>query len=43
MKIDRTKILPVGLPALKKFLLKLNVYKATADLENATNMYGKYS
>jgi dipeptidyl-peptidase-3 len=33
----------VGLPALKNFLLKLNVFKATADLENATNMFSKYS
>lgn len=41
--IDTSKIESVGLPALKQFLLKLNVFKATADLENATQMYQGYS
>lgn len=41
--IDNSKIESVGLPALKQFLLKLNVFKATADLENATKMYQGYS
>ena len=41
--IDHSKIQQVGLPALKNFLLKLNVFKATADLENATKMYQGYS
>lgn len=43
ISIDRSKISTVGLPALKNFLLRLNVFKATADLENATKMYGGYS
>jgi len=32
INVDRSKILTVGLPALKNFLLRLNVFKATADL-----------
>lgn len=43
ISIDHSKILTVGLPALKHFLLRLNVYKATADLESATKMYAGYS
>lgn len=41
--IDHSQIESVGLPALKQFLLKLNVFKATADLESATTMYQGYS
>lgn len=41
--IDRTKIFDVGFVALKKFLLKMMVYKSTADLQNATQMFEGYS
>lgn len=41
--VDRSKIASVGLPALKNFLLKLGIYKATADVEEGTAMYMKYS
>ena len=43
IKIDKEQCLTTGLNALKNFLLKLNVYKATADYENGVKMYEGYS
>ncbi len=42
-QVDRSKINSVGFPALKKFLLKMMVYKSTADLENAQLMFEGYA
>lgn len=39
VKIDRTKIISHGQPAVADFLQKLQVYKATADVENAIKLY----
>ena len=43
VSIDRSKIMSHGMPKLMDFLLKLQVYKSTADIENATLLFGKYS
>ncbi|UYV78782.1 DPP3 [Cordylochernes scorpioides] len=43
LSLDRTKISSVGHPALGTFLQKLQVYKATADLAKAREMYDAYS
>ncbi|OQO05129.1 hypothetical protein B0A48_08149 [Cryoendolithus antarcticus] len=37
--LDRTKIETHGRPAVNKFLQKLHVYKATADLKNGKELY----
>ena len=43
IKIDKEQILTTGFNAMKNFLLKLNVFKATADFTNASKMFGDYS
>lgn len=37
--LDRSKILSVGLPAISDFLMKLQVYKATADFAAGQKLY----
>lgn len=39
IKLDRTKIQDLGRPAVDKFLQKLHVFKATADLEEGKKLY----
>ncbi|KAJ0164382.1 putative dipeptidyl peptidase 3 [Colletotrichum tanaceti] len=39
IKLDRSKILTTGRDAVAKYLQKLHVYKATADVENGTAFY----
>ena len=41
--MDRSKIATVGQPAIASFLQKLQIYKATADITAAKQMYDKYS
>ena len=39
VRLDRTKILSHGRPAVEKYLQQLHVYKSTADLEAGRKMY----
>ena len=39
VKLDRTKILSHGRPAVEAYLQKLHVYKCTADVEAGTKLY----
>ena len=39
IKLDRKKILTHGRPAVEKFLQKLHIFKATADLANGKKLY----
>lgn len=39
IKIERTKIISQGRPVVEKYLQKLGIYKATADVEAGTKMY----
>ncbi|XP_018408387.1 PREDICTED: dipeptidyl peptidase 3 [Nanorana parkeri] len=41
--LDRSKIMSVGRPAIQHFLQRLQVYKSTADVDKARNMYDGYS
>merc|ERR550519_1986317 len=41
--MDRSKVATVGQPAIASFLQKLQIYKATADIGAAKQMYEKYS
>ncbi|XP_063222165.1 dipeptidyl peptidase 3 isoform X3 [Bacillus rossius redtenbacheri] len=43
LKLDRSKIRTVGRTAIGDFLHKLQVYKATGDVESARSLYNKYS
>ena len=39
VRVDRSKILGVGRPAVERYLQKLHVYKCTADLEAGKKLY----
>ena len=43
IKIHRDRILTDGKEAIKNFLIKLQVFKATGDYASASEMYNKYS
>ncbi|XP_056383503.1 dipeptidyl peptidase 3 [Hyla sarda] len=43
VSLDRNKIMSVGLPAIQRFLQRLQVYKSTANVEGAREMYDGYS
>merc|ERR1719491_1122736 len=42
-KLDRSKILSVGQPAIGRFLLALHTHKSLGDLESGTALIEKYS
>ncbi|KAL4476266.1 hypothetical protein ABPG74_009999 [Tetrahymena malaccensis] len=43
VKVDRSQIFTTGKEAMRKFLLKMQVLKSTADVETATEWFGNYS
>lgn len=43
IKLDREKILTSGKDAISNFLMRLQLYKATADYDSGKAMYQKYS
>lgn len=42
LTVDKTKLNSVGKKVIGEFLLKLQIYKATADIANAKAMFDKY-
>ena len=43
LNFQRSKLESIGAPAIAKFLCKLQVYKSTADIKSAREMFDKYS
>ncbi|GFQ82984.1 dipeptidyl peptidase 3, partial [Trichonephila clavata] len=43
LTVDRSKIINVGKPAIGKFLGKLQLYRCTANIKSAKEMFDKYS
>ena len=43
VRVDRGKILSNGRPAVEKFLQKLHIYKMSADIDAARELYNKYT
>lgn len=43
LTVDKTKLYSVGKKVIGEFLLKLQIYRATADIVNAKAMFDKYS
>ena len=43
VRVDRDKILSDGRPAVEKFLQKLHVYKMSADVNAAKELYNRYT
>eukprot|EP01006_Ploeotia_vitrea_P008646 TRINITY_DN20727_c0_g1_i2.p1 TRINITY_DN20727_c0_g1~~TRINITY_DN20727_c0_g1_i2.p1 ORF type:complete len:640 (-),score=371.09 TRINITY_DN20727_c0_g1_i2:156-2075(-) len=43
LHLDRTKIRSVGVPAVNDLLQKIQVFKATADLESAQKLYADFT
>ncbi|KAF2790206.1 dipeptidyl-peptidase III [Melanomma pulvis-pyrius CBS 109.77] len=39
LRLERSKILTLGRPAVEDYLQKLHIYKSTADVENAKKLY----
>ncbi|KAF2869908.1 peptidase family M49-domain-containing protein [Massariosphaeria phaeospora] len=39
IRLERSKILSLGRPAVEDYLQKLHIYKSTADVDNATRLY----
>jgi len=39
LKVDRSQVMDVLLPAIKQLVLTIQVYRATADIENATHFW----
>ncbi|KAF2706807.1 dipeptidyl-peptidase III [Pleomassaria siparia CBS 279.74] len=39
LRLERSKILSLGRPAVEDYLQKLHIYKSTADVENAKKLY----
>lgn len=43
INIHKSLIKPVGIPALKKFMMRLHIYKSLANYKDASEMFNDYS